>query len=119
MFAYQTGEGRYARPGGPDSWRLKGWLVTDARGRFTFRTLRPAPYPRRQVPAHIHVPVATKCRGHQFADLMFDQDPFATPVYRKHYAAVGEHGLYGVVRRDARGTQVVSCTMRLREHDNF
>src|SRR5262249_15448655 len=49
VFAYHTDrEGHYDRPGaGPHSWRLKGWALTDAAGRFEFRTIRPAPYPNR------------------------------------------------------------------------
>src|SRR4029453_17529789 len=44
VFAYHTDNtGLYAAPGAADPWRLKGWAVTDAQGRFEFRTIRPAP----------------------------------------------------------------------------
>jgi Dioxygenase len=120
VFAYHTDSiGLYTRPGDSDPWRLKGWALTDANGRFTFQTIRPAPYPSRQVPAHIHVTVTTTCCGRQFTDLMFDDDSLATQVFREHFAAVGEHGLYGTVRRDARGTQLVSYTIHVREHGDF
>src|SRR3954469_3606088 len=53
VFAYQTdAAGLYAQPGATDPWKLKGWAVTDAQGRFEFRTIRPAPYPGRDIPAH-------------------------------------------------------------------
>src|SRR5262245_33329115 len=56
VFAYQTdATGLYAQAGAADPWRLKGWAVTDASGRFEFRTIRPAPYPNRPIPAHIHL----------------------------------------------------------------
>jgi protocatechuate 3,4-dioxygenase beta subunit len=44
IFAYQTDRGGlYDKPeNGPHSWRLRGWVRTDADGRFTFETIRPA-----------------------------------------------------------------------------
>jgi protocatechuate 3,4-dioxygenase beta subunit len=120
VFAYHTdAAGRYAAPGAADPWRLKGWAVTDAQGRFEFRTIRPAPYPDRDVPAHVHATLTTSCCGHQFDDLMFEGDPLATNAYREHFAEVGEHGLYGIVTRIADGTERVSYTIRMREHGNF
>src|SRR5262245_45239261 len=66
VFAYQTDNtGLYAPEGASDPWRLKGWAVTDAQGRFTFRTIRPAPYPNRPIPAHIHFSFVTSCCGRQ------------------------------------------------------
>jgi len=120
IFAYHTdATGRYALAGADDPWRLKGWAVTDAQGRFEFRTIRPGPYPGRAVPAHIHLTAAAPSCGHQFTDLMFDDDPLATQAYREHYAAVGEHGLYGAVRTRAEGGQEVTYTIRLRPRGDF
>ena len=120
VFAYHTdAAGRYAAPGAEDPWRLKGWAVTDARGRFEFHTIRPGAYPGRTVPAHIHVTTASACCGHQLTDLMFDDDPLATPAYRDHFAAAGEHGLYGAVRTRADGGQEVTYTIRLRPRGDF
>jgi protocatechuate 3,4-dioxygenase beta subunit len=120
VFAYHTDAGgTYAPAGAADPWRLKGWAVTDARGRFEFRTIRPAPYPGRDVPAHIHATLTTGCCGRQFDDLMFDDDPLATKAYRDHFAEAGEHGLYSAVIRLADGTEDVFYTIRIREHGNF
>jgi protocatechuate 3,4-dioxygenase beta subunit len=120
VFAYHTDAGgTYAPPGAADPWRLKGWAITDAHGRFAFRTIRPAPYPGRDIPAHIHATLTTQCCGRQFDDLMFDDDPLATRAYRDQYAAAGEHGLYGTVTRAANGIEQVSYTIRIREHGNF
>ncbi len=119
VFAYHTDAGgTYAPPGAADPWRLKGWAMTDAEGRFEFRTIRPAPYPGRDTPAHIHATLTTRCCGRQFDDLMFDDDPLATKAYRDRFAAVGEHGLYGMVVRGPDG-EIVSYTIRIREHGNF
>jgi protocatechuate 3,4-dioxygenase beta subunit len=120
VFAYHTDAGgSYAPAGAADPWRLKGWAMTDAQGRFEFRTIRPAPYPGRDIPAHIHAILTSGCCGRQFDDLMFDDDPLATKAYRDRFAAAGEGGLYGAVTRDADGTQAVSYTIRIREHGNF
>ena len=78
VFAYQTDrDGIYfsdGRPGSP--WRLQGWARTDADGRFTFRTIRPGPYPGRHVPAHIHFAVESPKHGRQWTDsLRFADDP--------------------------------------------
>ena len=49
VFAYQTDRtGIYAAPGAADPWRLKGWAVTDAQGKFEFRTIRPGLVSRRR-----------------------------------------------------------------------
>ena len=120
VFAYHTDAGgSYAPPGSVDPWRLKGWAVTDTNGRFEFRTIRPAPYPGREIPAHIHATLTTRCCGRQFDDLMFDDDPLATRAYRDRFAAAGENGLYGAVTRGVDGSQEVSYTIRRREHGNF
>src|SRR5258708_2980480 len=64
ILAYHTDvKGLYSEPGAADPWRLKGWVVTDAQGRFELRTIRPAPYPGGQIPAHIHLIISTSCCG--------------------------------------------------------
>jgi protocatechuate 3,4-dioxygenase beta subunit len=56
IFAYQTDRGGlYDKPeNGPHSWRLRGWVRTDADGRFTFETIRPGSYPNSNNPPHVH-----------------------------------------------------------------
>jgi protocatechuate 3,4-dioxygenase beta subunit len=54
VYAYQTGvDGLYARKP-EDPPRIRGWMTTDASGRYAFRTIRPGSYPGGTVPAHIH-----------------------------------------------------------------
>jgi protocatechuate 3,4-dioxygenase beta subunit len=56
VFAYQTDRGGLydVRENGPHSWRLRGWVKTDADGRFTFETIRPGSYPGTNNPPHVH-----------------------------------------------------------------
>jgi protocatechuate 3,4-dioxygenase beta subunit len=60
--------------------RLRGWTVTDAKGRYTFDTIRPASYPKTTEPAHIHMHVIERGCGTYFVDeVVFKDDPFLTP----------------------------------------
>lgn len=120
VFAYQTDhDGLYRVPGQPETpWRLQGWARTDSQGRFEFETIRPAPYPNRQVPAHIHTTYVSEDHGRQGIDLMFEDDHLATPEYRKRFASVGERGLYGSVQT-TNGVQHVNYVIRLQEKSTF
>jgi protocatechuate 3,4-dioxygenase beta subunit len=114
VFAYHTDRnGYYSEPNAADPWRLKGWAVTDAQGRFEFRTIRPAPYPNRPIPAHVHVTLTAACCGRQFHELMFEGDPLATKEYRERFA-VNEQGYYATVSRAADGGEEVRYVVRLR-----
>jgi protocatechuate 3,4-dioxygenase beta subunit len=116
IFAYHTdGTGVYAKAGASDPWRLKGWAITDAQGRFEFRTIRPAPYPGRAIPAHVHLSLVTECCGRQSAEVMFDDDPIATPAYRSRNSAV----LFGKVDTRSDGAQETSYTIRLKPTGDF
>ena len=117
VFAYQTDQrGIYAPPGAKDPWRLKGWAVTDAQGRFEFRTIRPAAYPNRDIPGHIHLSFVTKCCGRQWSEVKFDDDPLATEQYRQRQ---GADVLFGKVTKRADGSQETSYTFRLKPRGDF
>ena len=98
VFAYHTDrEGVYDRPGAPaHSWRLKGWAKTDAEGRFEFHTIRPGPYPGRNVAAHIHLTLFTPdgARYHS-GEVEFDDDPLVGAGERE---ATRKDPVFGVVR---------------------
>ncbi len=98
VFAYHTDRGGvYDRRGAPaHSWRLKGWAKTDAEGRFEFRTIRPAPYPGRSIPAHIHLTLfsADGARYHA-GEVLFEGDPFVSAAERE---ATRRDPVFGPVR---------------------
>jgi protocatechuate 3,4-dioxygenase beta subunit len=108
VFAYHTDrEGHYdRRDAGPHSWRLKGWALTDASGRFEFRTIRPAPYPNRNTPAHIHLNIFVPRGRRYWADgLVFEDDPLVPAGDRATACRV----------RHENGVQHVDFVFRLRE----
>lgn len=61
---------------GEETPRIFGTLVSDDRGRFSFRTVRPGPYPGTRNPRHIHVQVrAGNRRLAAPGYVVFDDDP--------------------------------------------
>jgi protocatechuate 3,4-dioxygenase, beta subunit len=55
-------------------------MKTGADGHYEFRTLKPAPYPGRHIPTHIHGPVAAPGYPSRWlAEYWFEGDPFLTP----------------------------------------
>ncbi|MGE5837252.1 MAG: hypothetical protein ACM4AI_22455 [Acidobacteriota bacterium] len=94
VFAYHTdATGRYdVASAGPHSWRLRGWVKTDADGRFEFTTIRPAPYPNRRTAAHVHLTVEGPGVPRQSAGLMFEGDALLTDQDRQDSAKAGIFG---------------------------
>ena len=116
VFAYQTdAAGLYAKDDAAYPWRLRGWAVSDSQGRFEFKTIRPAEYPNRDIPGHIHLSFVTSCCGRQTSEVMFDDDPLATPQYRQRNPAV----MFGKITKRADGAQETSYRFRLKGNGEF
>ena len=62
--------------------RLFGYVRTGADGVFELRTIRPAGYPRSDLPQHVHMHVDAKERGSMGTEVLFDDDPRLTPEKR-------------------------------------
>ncbi len=83
--------GLYA-PGhtGPESrtrhGHLRGWVKTGADGKYTLYTSRPAPYPDRSQPAHVHWLVKEPDVPNEYwtDDLVFEDDPLLAPFLDAH-----------------------------------
>jgi hypothetical protein len=99
VYAYHTNAGGiYPPPDVPRSTfsnhhgKLRGWAVTDARGRYTFETIRPGGYPNGGEPQHVHMHVVERgCATYLIDELVFTDDPRLTPETRKLVV----HGLGG------------------------
>ncbi len=91
LYAYQTdSKGRYIHLPSK-SPRIKGWMRTDAQGRFEFLTIRPGPYPNRTEPAHIHFHLWGPDVDPQWnVDLLFEDDTFIKPSRREESESLGK-----------------------------
>jgi len=118
VFAYHTDDsGVYRdRPGQP--WRLRGWVETDAAGRFEFETIRPGPYPGRNVPAHVHLTIESAKFGRQYGGLEFADDPLVSDAERKASAAEGRFGDVLEVVHEG-GAQHVKLAIKLKPRGEF
>jgi protocatechuate 3,4-dioxygenase beta subunit len=63
--------------------RLRGTLRTADDGSYVIETIRPAPYPSRTLPAHIHFELRPPTGPHEYAILYFADDPLLTAAQRK------------------------------------
>jgi protocatechuate 3,4-dioxygenase beta subunit len=106
LYVYQTdATGRYAAGSdqrhGRRHGRLRGWMRTDADGRYEFRTIRPAPYPGQAIPAHIHPVVKEPDRNEYYIDeFLFDDDPLLTKAERAKQDGRGGSGVLKVTADD-------------------
>jgi protocatechuate 3,4-dioxygenase beta subunit len=55
--------------------RLFGYIKTDEKGNFSFRTIQPQGYPRSSLPAHIHLELTIDDDSGLGTELLFDDDP--------------------------------------------
>ncbi|HEY2092751.1 MAG TPA: hypothetical protein VGJ81_12750 [Thermoanaerobaculia bacterium] len=62
--------------------RLRGSLRTDDHGSYDIETIRPAPYPNRSQPAHIHFELRPPTGPHEYAILYFADDPLLSAAQR-------------------------------------
>lgn len=76
---------------------IRGWVKTDAQGNFAIYTIRPAPYPKENIPAHIHLAIKEPHIANEYYtdDLVFDDDPLLNTSARR---AMENRGGSGVLR---------------------
>src|ERR1051325_47017 len=90
LMVYHTdATGHYSprAPGAADNrnTRLRGVMQPNRDGRYEFRTINPAPYPGRSVPAHIHTYVSGPGYPEYWIDSsLFEGDPFLTEMDRQN-----------------------------------
>ena len=76
---------------GRPQWRhgyLRGWMRTGRDGRYEFRTIKPAAYPGRTEPAHIHLTMSAAKHPEYSGTIWFADDPLITPELRARNAAI-------------------------------
>lgn len=121
VYAYQTdAAGHYQNDPRSRIARLHGWAKTDAQGRFEFRTIRPGPYPGRDVPAHVHFHVWGGGFPLQWTEeLLFAGDPLIKPAVLEQSRTNGRFGNVSQVTRGSDGAQHCSINFRLLQRTNY
>jgi len=101
LYIYQTNrEGIYEKKGDEKGWarrhgHIRGWVKTGKDGRYTFYTFRPASYPNRNEPEHIHVTVKEPEKNEYYIDdFLFDDDPLLTDDKRAKLKGRGGQGVF-------------------------
>jgi protocatechuate 3,4-dioxygenase beta subunit len=101
LYIYHTDPetGIYPRKGDEKGWArrhgyIRGWMKTNHKGEYKFVTRRPAPYPDRTEPAHIHIVVLEPGLKEYYIDeYLFDDDPLLTDAVRKRQPNRGGSGI--------------------------
>lgn len=100
LYIYHTDEsGHYPTKGNESGWGkrhgyIRGWMRTDEKGTYKFVTLRPAPYPGRLDPAHIHITVKEPGLPEYYIDeYVFADDPLLTADKRQKLENRGGSGI--------------------------
>jgi protocatechuate 3,4-dioxygenase, beta subunit len=114
VYVYHTdATGRYT-PGATDdnrNPRLRGYMRTDAQGRYEYSTIKPAPYPGDGPPAHIHYHVNAPGYQERVFEIVFEGDPKISADIRARAAQAGSGFSLRKLTRDAQG--VWRCTQNV------
>jgi protocatechuate 3,4-dioxygenase beta subunit len=74
--------------------RLRGWIKTNAKGEYKFLSIRPASYPGRNIPAHIHLLVKEPDKNEYYIDdFEFEDDPTLNAQERARRRKAGGSGI--------------------------
>ncbi|MEP7252990.1 MAG: hypothetical protein ABI683_11445 [Ginsengibacter sp.] len=100
LYVYHTDQtGHYTNKNnatGPGSRHgyIRGWIRSDAQGHYKFYTLRPAIYPERNAPAHIHPIIKEPGISEYWIDeFVFDDDTLVNETFRKRMENRGGPGV--------------------------
>ena len=76
---------------------IRGWVKTDQNGKYSIYTIKPAPYPNENIPAHIHISVKELDIDNEYYidEFIFDDDKLLTSNKRK---ALENRGGSGILR---------------------
>jgi protocatechuate 3,4-dioxygenase beta subunit len=106
-FYHTDSEGYYGRGGESKHGHFQGWMLTDARGRYEFGSIKPAIYPVRKFAAHVHMTITGKNFREDWIDaILFEGDRLISAEEREQAGRKGgfnpilklEKGADGVLR---------------------
>jgi protocatechuate 3,4-dioxygenase beta subunit len=77
---------------------LRGWVKSDDEGNYAIYTIRPVPYPKENIPAHVHLLVKEPNIGNEYYvdELVFDDDKLLTASIRAGHENRGGSGILKV-----------------------
>lgn len=77
---------------------IRGWVQSDAQGRYSIYTVRPASYPESQELAHIHPAIKEPNIGQPYYidEFVFDDDPFLSSQQKSSMQNRGGNGIIKV-----------------------
>lgn len=107
LYYYHTNiNGVYANKQGLDSrvvrhGYIRGWVKSDANGKYAIYTVRPAPYPNSNIEAHIHPAIKepTIDKEYYIDEFVFDDDKLLTGEKRKRLENRGGSGILRVLKQ--------------------
>ena len=81
---------------------LRGWVKTNEKGEYSIYTIRPAPYPDRTIPAHIHLTVKepNDLSAYYIDDIVFDDDELLDSTYPARMEKRGGSGVVHLQKKD-------------------
>lgn len=89
--------GIYGRSGEHKHGKFRGWMLTDVKGRYEFRSIRPASYPNSTQSQHVHMTLTgTNQREDWIDSILFEGDKFLTQ--RERDTAGGRGGFQPIVK---------------------
>jgi protocatechuate 3,4-dioxygenase beta subunit len=106
-FYHTDAEGIYGRSGEHKHGRYRGWLLTNEKGQYEFRSIKPASYPNSAISSHVHMTITGKDFREDWIDsILFEGDRFITERERREAGKRGgfdpivklEKGLDGILR---------------------
>jgi len=101
IYYWQTdNNGYYAAAPGMDEkakrhGHIRGWVKTDIDGNYSIYTIKPAPYPNADIPAHIHTLIKEPDIGNEYYidEFIFDDDTLLTAAKRRVLENRGGSGI--------------------------
>lgn len=99
IYLYHTDiYGHYGKGSEPRHGRYRGWMLTDASGRYEFTSIRPASYPDSTIAAHVHMTITSKeLRETSVDSILFEGDKFITARERSD---IGKGGFNPILKME-------------------
>jgi protocatechuate 3,4-dioxygenase, beta subunit len=117
VYVYHTDAKGFYTPDTNDNRnpRLRGYMRTDAQGRYEYSTIKPAPYPNNRIAAHIHYVVNAPGYLERVFEIVFEGDPNIDQRMRTD--AAKEYSAFSIrtLTRDQQGVWHCTQDIKLRK----